>query len=158
VSIPIEVVPLGIDPEEWPVLTRNEQPPQTPFRFLMYADGEWENHRKGFPLALKAFSEEFGTDSGVELYLKVTSTSEQLWHVEKSLPSNVHIIKGKLAQHKLLTLLRKAHCLLFPSSGEGFGLPPREAMATGIPAILAGFAGLESITLEDIAFPLKWTW
>lgn len=64
----------------------------------------------------------------------------------------------RIAHNKLLTLLRKAHCLLFPSSGEGFGLPPREAMATGIPVILAGFAGLESIAREDIAYPVIWTW
>ena len=33
-------------------------------------------------------------------------------------------------------------------------MPPREAMSTGMPVILAGFLGLEPIARDSMAFPL----
>ena len=35
--------------------------------------------------------------------------------------------------------------MLFLSKGEGFGMPPREAMATGMPVIFANNTGMESM-------------
>jgi glycosyltransferase involved in cell wall biosynthesis len=75
----------------------------------------------------------------------------------EDLPDNVNIYTSKLARTKLHVLMARSHCLVFASKGEGFGIPPREAMSTGLPVILAGFAGLESIAKEEIAFPLNWT-
>ena len=42
--------------------------------------------------------------------------------------------------------------MLFASSGEGFGLPPREAMATGLPVLLGNSSGLEGICQEEISY------
>ena len=43
--------------------------------------------------------------------------------------------------------LRRARALLFPSEGEGFGLPPIEALFCGIPAIVAaGLPALEGVS------------
>ena len=43
--------------------------------------------------------------------------------------------------------LRRARALLFPSEGEGFGLPPVEALFCGIPAIVAaGLPALEGVS------------
>lgn len=53
--------------------------------------------------------------------------------------------------------LREARAMLFPSVGEGFGIPPMEALHAGIPVIvssglpaLAGQASLGQIRLDDI--------
>lgn len=72
------------------------------------------------------------------------------------LPVNVESNLDRLHTNKLLVLMKQAHCLVFSSKGEGFGLPPREAMSTGIPIILAGFAGLEPIANPNISYPLQW--
>jgi len=154
VTIPIHVIPLSINPVEWPVLNRVWDR-STPFRFLLFADSEWGHHRKNFPLALQAFVSAFGNDSSYELNLKLTLLNEELKQVLKSLPSNVKIMRSHLSRDKLLVIMAQSHCFLFPSHGEGFGLPPREAMSTGIPSIFAPFAGLSSIS-EDVSFHLPW--
>ena len=42
---------------------------------------------------------------------------------------------GKVSDTELIWLYQNALCLGFPSLVEGFGLPPVEAMASGIPVI-----------------------
>ena len=38
-----------------------------------------------------------------------------------------------------------AECFVFPSLYEGFGLPPLEAMATGIPVVTSGVSSLPEV-------------
>jgi glycosyltransferase involved in cell wall biosynthesis len=47
-------------------------------------------------------------------------------------------------------------CLIFPSRGEGFGLPVREAMSTGIPVIAANWGGLEAPMSQSFNYPLNY--
>ncbi len=51
---------------------------------------------------------------------------------------------------KFYTLL---DCFVFPSHAEGSGLPPREAMATGLPVILTDWSGLSEVA--QYGYPLK---
>jgi glycosyltransferase involved in cell wall biosynthesis len=45
-------------------------------------------------------------------------------------------------------------CFVFPSHAEGSGLPPREAMATGLPCILTNWSGLTEIADPAFTYPL----
>jgi glycosyltransferase involved in cell wall biosynthesis len=185
VKIPIEIIPLGISVTQWPFLKRNwnilgsnhapealseaevsdsSRPKRplipTPFRFLMYADGSWNNHRKNYDLVFKAFMKAFPEhqyEKTVELWIKVTSEDRFIMHLNGTKPGNIQFVVGRLPQRKLLTALAQCHCLVFPSHGEGFGLPPREAMATGMPSIHAGFAGLSSVSFESVSIPVPYT-
>ncbi|MCS7003096.1 MAG: glycosyltransferase, partial [Dehalococcoidia bacterium] len=47
-----------------------------------------------------------------------------------------------------------ADCFVFPSRGEGYGLPPREAAATGMPAIVAAHTGLAD-GIDNYAIPIR---
>ena len=47
------------------------------------------------------------------------------------------IVLGSAADETVRDCLRQARALLFPSQGEGYGLPPMEALYCGIPAIVA---------------------
>lgn len=51
-------------------------------------------------------------------------------------PGRIHCT-GAIDTPHLRTLVRHAAALVFPSSYEGFGLPPLEAMAAGVPVIAA---------------------
>lgn len=69
---------------------------------------------------------------------------------------------GHVPQEQLLALVGHADALVLPSLYEGFGLPPVEAMAAGIPALVSRAASLPEIcgdaalycdplSVEDIA-------
>ncbi len=63
--------------------------------------------------------------------------ARQQWRQE--FPRGV-VFLGYVPDSDLSALFAGARCLLFPSLGEGFGLPALEAMACGLP-VVAGFCG-----------------
>lgn len=45
---------------------------------------------------------------------------------------------------------KEINCFVFPTRGEGWGMTPMEAMSTGVPAIVTGWAGpMEYMSPED---------
>jgi len=52
---------------------------------------------------------------------------------------------GYLPHADLVALTAGAHLMLFPSLYEGFGLPPLEAMACGVPSVVARVASLPEV-------------
>lgn len=55
--------------------------------------------------------------------------------------ANVRILRGEWSKRSLLKLYAAADCFLWPSLGEGWGYPPREAAATGLPVITCAHTG-----------------
>lgn len=152
VTIPIDIVPLGVDPTRWTYKERT--PPLTrPYRFLAFANARWDCPRKNFDIIVDAFEKKFGGRKDVELVIK--SSPGPVVNRRTKFPSNCTIINKRLPQSEVLSLLHDVDCLVFPSSGEGFGLPPREAMATGLPVIVTNWGGLEGIANSKISYPLK---
>lgn len=129
--IPVEVVYHGINLDYWSVADRPEKF-DGKFRFLTYNAG---NHRKGFPDYLEAFVNEFSEDEPVEYICKTWAEwRERFFRYSKY--KNIKIVTGVLDRGGQNKLLHQANCFVFPSRGEGFGLPPLEAVATGMPVIL----------------------
>lgn len=54
-------------------------------------------------------------------------------------------VRGLVSRADLLDLYRRAACLAFPSTYEGFGLPPLEAMASGCPVAAASAGSLPEV-------------
>lgn len=130
-DVPVEVVPHGINPIEFTIADRPDNF-NGKFRFLMYNAG---NKRKGFPDYLQAFVDEFGKDEPVEFICKTWSEWQDRFH-KYAMHKNIKLVYGKLNRSEQNKLLHEANCFVFPSKGEGFGLPPLEAMATGMPCII----------------------
>lgn len=63
---------------------------------------------------------------------------------ELELDSKVHFL-GRVSSEDLLYLYNAAEMLAHPAFYEGFGLPPLEAMACGLPAIVANIASLPEV-------------
>jgi len=66
------------------------------------------------------------------------------------------VLTGYVAKEELAVLYRHAHCTLFPSRYEGFGIPVLEALASGCPllisaqpALLEVSAGHATVVAED---------
>lgn len=77
-----------------------------------------------------------------------------------AIPSNV-VFAGRVDDGELRALLEAALCVAFPSTTEGFGLPPLEGMTVGCPAILAPCGALPEIGGEAALYaaaddPRQW--
>lgn len=135
-GIKSKVVPLGYNPTAF--YLDNKVPKRPKFTFLHF---DAFNHRKGWDLVFKAFTEEFRDDEPVELILK--TVKEQLpFPILRSQYPNIEIIKGSKSRDELRDLINSCHCFVFPSRGEGFGLTPLEALACGLPGIIPDGSGM----------------
>jgi glycosyltransferase involved in cell wall biosynthesis len=63
---------------------------------------------------------------------------------------SVHFI-GRIDEADKLKLYQGASCFVFPSTYEGFGLPPLEAMACGVPVVTTGASSLSEV-VGDAAY------
>lgn len=87
--------------------------------------------RKNLPDTVNAFLENFAGREDVELWIKGYDTST-IFTTEK----NIKLISGSLPYDQIVNLMHQANAMIYPTWGEGFGLIPLQAMATGMPVIL----------------------
>ncbi len=132
VTIPIELIHWGIDPEKFYEL---ERPERDVFTFgTMGALSK----RKGTDILLAAFQQAFPVEKDVRLICK-TSYHGFMGAVKDP---RIQIDMTPVPHDELMqNFFKPVDCFVFPTRGEGFGLTPLEAMATGIPAIVTGWSG-----------------
>lgn len=146
------VVPLGYDDNIFKYKARiNKRKAKKPFVFLHY---NAFNIRKGFLEVLKAFNKAFDKTEPVKMIFKTTLEQLPLPITPAEYP-NIEIIRGKVSQTELLDILHKSDCFVFPSRGEGFGMTPLEAMATGIPAIIPNAHGISEYFNQKYMYEVK---
>ena len=66
-------------------------------------------------------------------------------------PEGVRFV-GRVSDEELVALMRGARMFLFPSTTEGFGLPPLEAMALGCPTICADAGAMPETCGDAVLF------
>lgn len=71
-------------------------------------------------------------------------TDEVTPRLQRSRPGRV-LVTGHVPRADLPALLRGASALGYPSLGEGFGLPPLEAMALGCPVVTSNISSLPEV-------------
>lgn len=118
-------------------------------------------HRKGYILALastqahkniRLLLEAFADDrlSDMKLVLFGSDTRERFEARGLRVPDNVRFV-GRISDEQLVALMQDACAFACPSTTEGFGLPPLEAMLIGCPAIVAPCGALPEVC-GDAAF------
>ena len=66
-------------------------------------------------------------------------------------PDRIHFV-GPVTQEELVRLMYGATTLVFPSRYEGFGLPPLEALAAGIPVVASDIAPVREVCGEHVRY------
>ncbi|WP_324740397.1 glycosyltransferase family 1 protein [Tsuneonella sp. CC-YZS046] len=89
---------------------------------------------KNIGLLLRAFADPSLRD--LKLVLFGSHTAADFAALGHDVPENV-LFAGRVSDAELRALYASALCIGFPSTTEGFGLPPLEAMTTGCPAVVA---------------------
>jgi glycosyltransferase involved in cell wall biosynthesis len=67
-------------------------------------------------------------------------------------PSRNVLLAGRLSDGEIRALLESAVCLACPSTTEGFGLPPLEAMLVGCPAVVAPAGAMPEVCGEAAVY------
>jgi glycosyltransferase involved in cell wall biosynthesis len=126
----IEVIHLGLDHELFRPGSKQREP------ILLYPANPWahKNHARLF----EAFTRLRREHSQLRLVLTGTG-------LERLSPPEGVEIRGRVAREELASLYRRASALVFPSLYEGFGQPPLEAMASGLPVATSTAGSLPEV-------------
>jgi len=156
VTVPVQVAGVGTDhimnvtPSPCPVALGSG------FKFLHVSSCF---PRKGADLLLEAYFQSFGADDEVTLVIKTfpnphNRIEQELARYRRSHPQGprVVLINEDLDDGVLRTLYQSCHCLVAPSRGEGFGLPPAEAMLHDLPVIVTAYGGQSDFCTEQTAW------
>lgn len=157
----VKAVPLAINADRFPYYDRTERlrdirRGDRPFIFLLAGELSF---RKGYDIALEAFGRVFPKRRDVWIVLKSRGLSifmerrkpdsrqpahgsPWLWEPDREAAPNVRLMRGDLSAAGMRRLYEIADCFVFPSRGEGYGLPPREAAATGMPVLCPMHTGM----------------
>lgn len=142
VTVPIKVYEHGVDACWTPV----KRPSEGPFNVLHHGA---EGLRKNSQDAINAFFEVFTMDHPeaeavfwMKAQLDISSAS---YHDS----DDFKIRNGKMPLDDLIALYHDMSLMCYPSWGEGFGLTPLQAMATGMPVLITrGWAPYEDLLPE----------
>jgi hypothetical protein len=145
VTVPVHVIHGGTDPEEFPVARREVS--GNPYTFMCLGD---RGSRKGQDLVWRALWNAFGNSDDVRLIIKCLPDSMKCVD-EKSSDWRIRFWHDEV--ESMSSVYREADCFVFPSRGEGWGMPPREAAMMGLPTIVTRYAGLE-VGADDWAIPV----
>ncbi len=149
------VVPLGYDEKVFQFKQREvKRDKRKDFTFLHY---NAFNLRKGFREVWQAFTEEFDKAEPVKMVFKTTLENLPTFAsaINPHQYPNIEIIRGSKYDSELKEIIDDADCMVFPSMGEGFGLPPLEAMATGLPTIVPNAHGISEYFNKEFMYEAK---
>jgi len=154
VRIPIFVLPLIVNLQKFLEVPIKKHPNKI-FTFGCTA-AFWE--RKNHLLLIKAFNQEFGNNPNVKL--KLHGRFGEMYNTLKEFIQNKNIINVEineqlLSQEHYIETLKSFDCFVLVSKGEGFSIPPREALALGIPCIISNNTSHTTICNSGFAKAVK---
>lgn len=133
-DVPVRVVPHGINPIWETRMRKRKVHSSEPFKFLHMGSPA---PRKGTEDVYKIFkSSGLTRNPGVSLTFK--SKGPLPFEIEEEHSKNIHVITDTISEQEIVELFYDHHAFVYPSYGEGFGLNPFHAAATGMPTLVTG--------------------
>lgn len=146
-QVPIDVVGEGIDPAEFFYVERKRD--GRPFTFLALGD---RGMRKGDDLVWSAFFKAFDPQKqDVRMVLKCRAGNHAAMDLTRN-PKWLSVWREDVAT--MADVYHQADCFVMPTRGEGWGLPAREAAATGLPVIATRFGGT-AVNIDQWGIPIN---
>ena len=132
----VTVVPNAFDPAPW--RPRESEPPRNPYILMLgTGDGAAGHRKKGLDVLFKAWRRL--PAPGYELLVVGTSPIP--------LPPSTRTVSD-VSDTILRGLIAGASALVYPSRSEGFGYPPLEAMAAGVPVVTTDAGSIPEVVGE----------
>jgi len=115
--------------------------------------------RKGSQRVVDAFLDLFEGNDHFHLLMKSTGPSDARWRKKDGVwmgNANNHpqitTIDSYLQEEDLVSMYKSANCMVYPTNGEGWGLAPWQAIATGMPTICTNATGCADFA--ELSIPL----
>lgn len=117
--------------------------------------------RKGVDLLIKAFCSEFSEKDNVALIIKSfknphNQIKDFLKKQKKPIVKSIIYIEEDLSEEELNYLYKISSCVVYPTRGEGFGMPILDAMLKKIPVIVTGYGAHRDFCNEDNCYLIKY--
>jgi len=135
----------GVSPEQYPF---KERVRKNTFKFGICG---WMDDRKNWKELAIAFTSEFSPEEPVELIIK---NGNDTFGFDAPFDTRIKIIDERWTDEEMLAFYHDLDCFVFPSRAEGAGMPPREAMSTGLPVIMTNWSGLADICDDKYNYSL----
>lgn len=120
------------------IFKKIEQIPDQPFTFLNIGS---PSTRKNSQMAVDAFMKVKTKYNNIRLIYKTNGPPDARIYPKTPLVKSLYgvpyieIVDSLLNENDFANLYAKSHCLIYPTSGEGWGMIPFQAIAMGIPTI-----------------------
>ena len=147
----------GVDPEVY--WMSYEAPRTDKFTFLSFGS---PSERKNAQYAYNAFMDLFEGNSDYHLIVKSSGAcsvrniknGENLGSIYNH--PQVTVVDEMITDEEISALYRSVHCLVYPTSGEGWGLVPFTAIACGTPTICTNATACTEFADKSIHLNFKW--
>ena len=146
-KLPISVLTPGVDTDFFSYTPRSAD---GPFKVLILGA---LTERKNWRGAIRIFQAASEGDPNWQLTIKTRNTKEvNAMAMEARQDNRIRFLTGDLSPEQIRHLYYDHHAFLWPSKGEGVGLPPLEAMATGMEVVCSDNSGMSDYLNEDHAY------
>lgn len=156
VSVPIHAFRLGVDSR---LYFPQRRPHKEQVKFLNIGS---PSTRKNSQMAVDAFLKVLGGDERFQLIYKTIGPPDARIGAgtggTRSLYGhpNITVIDEDLTPAGLAALYDRIDCLIYPTSGEGWGWLPQQAIAKGIPTICTSGTACEEYAFLSLPLDYKW--
>ena len=99
-----------------------------------------------------AFKRLYGGDDRYRMIIKCRDSARWLTGL---MDPQISLVEGEQTDAEYHALLERCDAMVFPSRGEGFGLPPREATLSGLPTIAMAWLGMWDVAQWGYALPVR---